>query len=57
MKIFVTSDIHGNRKIMDKLSDMEFKYKVDFIFICGDIGGKSYNTNKLLEFSKLQKDD
>lgn len=38
MKIFATSDIHGNRRIMDKLRPIA--EGVDLVLVCGDIGRK-----------------
>ena len=53
MKIITTADIHGNRKIIDKLIDIADKS--DLILICGDIGGKSINAKTLQQFSEHQK--
>lgn len=52
MKIFVTSDIHGNKTIMDKLKNIE---KIaDLILICGDIGGKNTISKTFQQFSDYQ---
>lgn len=55
MKIFATSDIHGNRTIMDKLKIIA--PKVDLVLICGDIGGKDTINKTFLQFSVSQKED
>lgn len=55
MKIFATSDLHGNRTIMDKLKDIA--PKVDLILICGDIGGKDGRGKTFRQFSEYQKRD
>ena len=55
MKIFATSDIHGNRKIMDKLNVVAAD--VDLILICGDIGGKDGRGKTFRQFSEYQKRD
>ena len=55
MKIFVTSDIHGNRKIVDKLNIVAAD--VDLILVCGDIGGKGGRGKTFRQFSEYQKRD
>lgn len=55
MKIFATSDIHGNRAIMDKLKTIA--PKADLILICGDVGGKNTINKTFLQFSEYQKRD
>lgn len=55
MKIFATSDIHGNKAIMDKLK--KIAEKADLILICGDIGGKNTINKTFLQFSAYQKQD
>ena len=55
MKVFATADIHGNRKIVDKLFEIESS--VDLILVCGDIGGKQYSFKSFMEFSEKQKED
>jgi Icc-related predicted phosphoesterase len=55
MKIFATSDIHGNRVIIEKLHIIA--EQVDLILICGDIGGKDTRFNTLQQFSAKQKED
>ena len=55
MKIFATSDIHGSRKIMDKLSIVA--PDVDLILVCGDIGGKDGRGKTFRQFSEYQKLD
>lgn len=52
MKIFATSDIHGNKQIMDKLKQIE----ADLILICGDIGAKGGRGKTFKEFSAYQKE-
>jgi len=55
MKIFATSDIHGNKTIINKL------YKVsklcDLLLVCGDIGGKDVRSKTFRQFSKYQKEE
>jgi len=50
VKIFATSDIHGNKNIINKL------YKIsklcDLLLVCGDIGGKDVGSKTLRQFSK-----
>lgn len=36
-KILVTSDLHGNLYVINKLIEVSRKYKIDAIIICGDI--------------------
>lgn len=55
MKLFATSDIHGNKKIIDKLSIIA--PEVDLILICGDIGGKNFSHKSFRQFSECQKHD
>ena len=55
MKIFSTSDLHGNRTIMDKLKIIA--PQVDLILICGDIGGKDGRGKTFRQFSEYQKRD
>lgn len=55
MRIFATSDIHGNRKIMDKLNTIA--PDVDLLLICGDIGGKDGRGKTFRQFSEYQKLD
>lgn len=50
MKTFATSDIHGNRKIMDKLNTVAAD--VDLILVCGDIGGKDGRGKTFRQFSE-----
>ena len=40
MKIFATSDIHGNHTIIDKLERVSSH--ADLVIVCGDIGGKEH---------------
>ena len=42
MRIFATSDIHGNQAVIDKLE--RIAPSVDMVIICGDIGGKEGRT-------------
>jgi Icc-related predicted phosphoesterase len=39
MKIFATSDIHGNKTIMNKLFDAYENSEAELLLVCGDIGG------------------
>ena len=55
MKIFATSDIHGSRKIMDKLNIVASD--IDLILVCGDIGGKDSRGKTFRQFSEYQKLD
>lgn len=54
MKILVTSDIHGNRQMMDKLKTLA--KSVDLVLVCGDIGGKYFGVTKG-EFLRRQAED
>ena len=40
MRVFATSDIHGNQTIIDNLGSVA--KDVDMVVICGDIGGKEH---------------
>jgi len=56
MKIFATSDIHGNRTIIDKLESVAAR--VDMVIVCGDIGGKDFSRyDTLRDVSAKQKKD
>ena len=56
MRIFATSDIHGNKSIIEKLCAIDSK--VDLILICGDVGGKGYSFRKdFKEASAAQRMD
>ena len=56
MRIFATSDIHGNKSIIEKLRSVDSK--VDLILICGDVGGKGYSFRKnFKEASAAQRMD
>ena len=55
MKIFATSDVHGNRRIMDKLSIVAAD--VDLILVCGDVGGKDGRGKTFRQFSEYQRQD
>lgn len=55
MKIFATSDIHGQKKIIDKLSVIA--PDVDLILVCGDIGGKNIAGKTFPQISACQKKD
>lgn len=55
MKLFATSDIHGNRKIMDKLTTIA--PGVNLILVCGDIGGKDGRGKSFRQFSEYQRLD
>ena len=52
MKIFATSDIHGNSSIMDKLNIVAAD--VDLILVCGDAGGKDGRGKTFRQFSEYQ---
>lgn len=53
MKIFATSDIHGNKNIIDKLYNVS---KIcDLLLVCGDIGGRNADRTSLGQFSEYQK--
>ena len=56
MKIFATSDIHGNKIIARNLKEFLENSDVDELIICGDIGGKNWG-GTLIEFGKKQKQD
>jgi len=56
MKIFATSDIHGNRTIIDKIEHIASR--ADMIVICGDVGGKEFRRGDTLnDVSLRQKKD
>ena len=56
MKIFATSDTHGNKVIIDKLE--RIAPSADMVIVCGDIGGKDFSRNDtLLDVSAHQKKD
>ena len=55
MRIFVTSDVHGNRVIMGKLT--EAARLCDMVFVCGDIGNKGIHGKTIMEFSAHQRKD
>ena len=55
MKIFVTSDLHGNRALVNRLIGIESK--AEAIIICGDIGRKNVEQMTLKSFSQQQKSD
>ena len=56
MKIFATSDIHGNQIILDKLE--RIAPRADMIIVCGDIGGKEFSRGDTLrEISARQRKD
>ena len=55
MKIFATSDIHGNKALMAKLKEMSAIS--DLVLICGDVGGKEYFFRDILDFSAQQRKD
>ncbi|MDD4779171.1 MAG: metallophosphoesterase [Tissierellia bacterium] len=57
MKIFTTSDIHGNQIILEKLKELSFKETPDYILVCGDVGGKYFNVKSLIDFSNKQRND
>ena len=56
MKIFCTSDIHGNKTILNKLVKFINKSDIEMVFICGDIGGK-YRVKSLAELTQKQYQD
>ena len=51
MKIFATSDIHGNKTIINKLVESYENSEADILLICGDIGGKSYHSPTIYGWS------
>lgn len=55
MRTFATSDIHGDRNIMDKLNTIA--PDLDLLLICGDIGGKDGRGKTFRQFSEYQKLD
>jgi Icc-related predicted phosphoesterase len=56
MRIFATSDIHGNQTIIDKLEKVA--PRVDMVVICGDIGGKDFaREDTLRDVTIRQKKD
>jgi Icc-related predicted phosphoesterase len=57
MKILATSDIHGNKSIIDKLTRAYEDSCAELLLICGDIGGKGYHISSLNEFSLHQLQD
>jgi Icc-related predicted phosphoesterase len=54
MRIFATSDVHGNRLIIGKLQKIK---NVDLVLVCGDIGGKGGRFKTLREFGESQLKD
>jgi Icc-related predicted phosphoesterase len=54
MKIFATSDIHGNRMIFGKLRSIK---NCDLLLVCGDIGGKDMRFGSFDKFSDAQQSD
>ena len=57
MKIFATSDIHGNKQIVSNLVTAYENSDADLLLICGDIGGKSHRTLTIEEFGIKQRED
>lgn len=56
-KIFVTSDIHGNKKIIDKIENfLKSRNDINYLIFCGDITGKHFNCS-FKELIELQKKD
>ena len=55
MKIFATSDMHGNRTIINKLADAA--RHCDLLLVCGDIGNKEIRDRTFEEFSVHQLKD
>lgn len=56
MRIFVTSDIHANTIIYEKIKEHIPKFDVRAIFFAGDICGK-HKVGSLSEYSKVQEQD
>ena len=54
MKIFATSDIHGNKVIADKLPVIA--KNADLILICGDISGTAIRGKTFRQFSQYQRE-
>jgi Icc-related predicted phosphoesterase len=57
MKIFATSDIHGNKKIINRLVNVYENSEAELLLICGDIGGKGYQASSALRFGRQQRQD
>ena len=57
MKIFATSDIHGNKQIICKLITAYENSEAELLLVCGDIGGKGYRAHTLKELGKRQRQD
>lgn|GEM_PF-5102523 len=57
MKIFTTSDIHGNKNIIHKLVTAYEESDAEMLLICGDIGGKGYRIYSIKEFGQRQRED
>lgn len=55
LKILVTSDLHGNSYLLDKLK--EAAKNTDLILIAGDITGKHFFCQSLQSLSSLQEKD
>lgn len=56
-KIFATSDIHGNKTIVDKMIEfLKNRKDIQEIFLCGDLTGK-HKVNSLEELTEKQIKD
>lgn len=52
MKMFATSDIHGNKAVIHELVQAFEESNADLLLVCGDIGGKYYSTSLFSRFSE-----
>jgi len=57
MKIFATSDIHGNKTIVSSLVEAYSASDADILLICGDVGGKRHGAQTLGKCRQLQLKD
>ena len=57
MKIFSTSDIHGNKTIVRNLITTYEASEAELLLICGDIGGKKYSASTISTFGAFQRKD
>lgn len=57
MKRFATSDIHGNKEIINKLVTAYSESDAELLLICGDIGSKGYRAYSIKEFGQRQRED
>lgn len=57
MRIFVTSDIHANKVIHEKLLHHVPKLDVSRLVICGDVAGYHFGVKDIMDLSNLQHKD